>query len=80
MGNGEVGSKYRHGIAENQVFTSIKDPLLIFREMIQAEETSLFICVLLGDVGRAALDSSGIVLKADGKSTAGNVPLPEVFK
>jgi hypothetical protein len=48
--------------------------------MIQTEETWLSVCVLLGEVGRAALDSSGIVLKADGKSTAGNVPLSEVFK
>ena len=80
MGNGEVGSKYRHGIAEDQVFVSIEDPFLIFREVIQAEETSPFICVLLGDVGRAALDSSGIVLEADGKSPAGNVSLPAVLK
>jgi hypothetical protein len=80
MGNGEVGSKYRHGVAEDQVFVSIEDPFLIFREMIQAEETSPFICVLLGDVGHAALDSPGIVLEADRKSAAGNAPLPEVFK
>jgi hypothetical protein len=75
MGNGEVGGQYRCGIAEDQKFISIKDPLLFFRETIQAEETPLFVCILLADIGGAALDSSGIVLNADGKSPARHLTL-----
>jgi hypothetical protein len=35
----EVGGKNGHGIAEDQVLTSIEDSLLTFWEMMQAEET-----------------------------------------
>jgi len=40
MRYGKVGREYRHGIAEDQVFASIENPLLAFRELIQAEEAS----------------------------------------
>jgi hypothetical protein len=43
MGDGEVGRKNRHGIAENQIVVSIEDSPLAFREMFQAEETSPFV-------------------------------------
>jgi hypothetical protein len=36
----EVGREDRHGIAEDQVFPSIENPLLAFRELIQTEEAS----------------------------------------
>jgi hypothetical protein len=39
MGDGEVRRENRHGIAEDQVFASVEDPFLVFRKMIQAEET-----------------------------------------
>lgn len=74
MGNGKMGSKYWCGVAEDQVFISIENPFLFFREMIQAEKASLFICALLADVGGAAPDSAGIVLNANGKSPAENIP------
>jgi len=80
MGNGEVGCEYWRGIAENQKFISIKDPLLFFRETIQAEETPLSVCILLADIGCAALDSPGIVLNANGKSSAENLPFPASLK
>jgi hypothetical protein len=41
MRNGEVRREDRHGIAEDQVLTSIENSLLSFWEMIQAEETWL---------------------------------------
>ena len=80
MGNSEVGSKYRRGIAEDQEFISIKDALLFFRETIQAEETPLYVCILLADIGCAALDSPGIVLNTDGKPFAGDAPFPAAIK
>jgi hypothetical protein len=80
MGDGEMRRKNRHGVAEDQVVASVEDPFLFFRKMVQAEETSPFIGTLFADVGRAALDSRGIVLETDGKSIAGNVPFPELLK
>ncbi len=71
MGDGEVRRENRHGIAEDQVFASVEDPFLAFREMIQAEETSPLLCIFFCHAGHTALDSSGIVLEADGKSPAG---------
>jgi hypothetical protein len=35
MGDGEVGGENRAGIAENQVFVSVKNPFLGFREIPQ---------------------------------------------
>jgi hypothetical protein len=71
MGDGEVRRENRHGIAEDQVFVSVKDPFLTSREMVQAEETAPFICIFFCHIGETALDSSGIVLESDGKSAAG---------
>ena len=39
MGNGEVGREDRHGITKDQIFASVEDPFLAFREVIQTEET-----------------------------------------
>jgi hypothetical protein len=80
MGDGEVRRENRHGIAENQIVASVEDPFLAFREMIQAEETSLLVCIPFANVGQTALDSSRIVLEADGKSPAEDIPLPNVLK
>jgi hypothetical protein len=77
MGDGEVGGENRHGIAKDQVFASVEDSFLAFREMIQAEETSSLVCILFAHVGQATLDSSRVVLEADGKSPARDIPLPD---
>ena len=66
------------GIAENQVFASVEKPFLAFREMIQAEETAPLVCIFVAHVGEGVLDSSRIVLEADGKSSAGDIPLPDI--
>jgi len=71
MGDREVRRENRHGIAEDQVFVSVEDPFLTLREMVQAEETAPFICILFRNIGETALNSSRIVLEADGKSAAG---------
>jgi hypothetical protein len=78
MGDGEVGRENRHGIAKNQVFAPVEEPFLPFREMIQAEETSSIVCIFFAHAGQAALDSSRIVLEADGKSSAGDIPFPDL--
>jgi hypothetical protein len=80
MGDGEVRRENRHGIAENQIVASVEDPFLAFREMIQAEETLPLVYISFANVGQAAFDSSPIVLEADGKSPAEDIPLPDVLK
>jgi hypothetical protein len=80
MRDGEVRRKNRHGIAEDQVVASVEDPFLAFREMIQAEETWLIVWSFLAYISQATLDSSGIVLETDGKSPAGDLPLPDLLK
>jgi len=80
MGNGEVRRENGHGIAEDQVFASVEDPFLAFREMLYAKETWPLVYVFSGHIGRTALDSSGIVLKSDGKSPAGDIPLLDIVK
>ena len=78
MGNGEVKRKDRHGITKDQVFASIEDPLLSFGEVIQTEETWALVCSFFANVCQAALDPPGIVLKADGKSSTTDLPLPNI--
>ena len=73
MGDGEVRGEDGHGIAEDQVFAPVEDPFLSFREMIQAEETWPLVSFCSAHVCCTALDSSGIVLEADGKPSAGKV-------
>jgi hypothetical protein len=82
MGDREVGRENRHGIAEDQVFASIEDPLLGLGEMVQAEKAGTFVSVLIAHGGRAASHPPGVVLEADGKPGALNFPLtglPEQF-
>ena len=69
-----------HGIAEDQIFVPVKNCLLTFREMLQAKKTSPFLYISFFHIGRAALNSTGIVLKADGKSIAGDTSLSDFFK
>ena len=80
MRDGEVRRENRHGIAEDQETVSAEDPLLVAREMSQAEETGSLLCVLFGHSRRAALDPSGIVLEADRKSPAGQIPFPDLLE
>src|SRR4030042_4247295 len=80
MGDGEVRKENRHGIAEDEVFTSVQDPFLTVGEMIQAEETLPLLCIFFSHIGQAALHSSWIILEADGKSLAGDIPLPDVLQ
>jgi hypothetical protein len=72
--------KNRHGIAEDQIFAPVKNPLLAFREMIQAKKTSPFLYISFSHIGCTALHSTGIVLEANGKSIAGDISLPDFFK
>jgi hypothetical protein len=39
MRDGEVRREDRHGITKDQVFASVEDSFLAFRELIQTEET-----------------------------------------
>jgi len=80
MRNSELKRENRHGIAEDQVFLSVENPFLTFREMIQAEETLLLISIFFTPDSHTACDPSGIVLETDRKSFAGNIPLSEVLQ
>ena len=71
MGDDEVRREYRHGVAKDQIFVSVEDPLLAFGQTIQAEETLSLVCFFFAHVGQTTLDSSGIELEADGKSATG---------
>jgi hypothetical protein len=78
MGDSEVSGENRAGIAEDQVFPPVKNPFLAFREVIQTEETPRPVCICILDVGKGVLDSFRIVLETDGKSSAGDIPLPDI--
>jgi len=80
MGKGEVRRKNRPGVAENQVFAPVENPFLYFREVIDAQKASPLVSDFYTDVGQAVLDSSGVVLEANGKSSAGEGALPDVFQ
>ena len=80
MGDGEVRREDGHGIAEDQVVAPVEDSFLGFRETIETEETSSVFCVSFVHASCAALDSTGIVLEANGKPFAGDIPLPDVFE
>jgi hypothetical protein len=80
MGDGEVGWENRHGIAENQVISSVKDSFLVFRKMIQTEKTLPLLRNVLAHLGCTALDPHGIILKANGKSFTRNISLFDIPK
>ena len=80
MGDREVRREDRHGIAEDQIFVSEENPSLAFREMNRAEETAPLVFISFVHLGQAALDSSGIELKADGKPPTRESSLPDVLK
>jgi hypothetical protein len=65
VGDSEVRRENRHGIAENQVPTSIEDSLLSFWEMIQTEETRLAVFIVQGRTRRTTFESFAIMLDAD---------------
>jgi hypothetical protein len=48
--------------------------------MLQAEKTPPLVGICLGGVGEGVLDSFRIVLETDGKSSAGDVSLPDIPK
>jgi hypothetical protein len=76
----QMREKNRHGIGEDQIFTPVKDSLLAFGEVLQAKKTLPFLYISFSHIGHAALDSTGIVLEANGKSIAGDISLPDFFK
>jgi hypothetical protein len=39
MGDDEVRSENRHGVAKDQIFASVEDPFLALRQTIQTEKT-----------------------------------------
>jgi hypothetical protein len=80
MGDSEMRGKNRHGIAEDQIFAPVKDSLLTFGEMLQAKKTSPFLYISFSHIGCTALNSTGIVLETNGKSIAGDISLPDLFK
>jgi len=75
-----VRGKNGHGIAEDQIFAPVKNSLLAFREILQAKKTSPPLYISFSHIGCTALNSTGIVLKANGKSIAGDISLPDFFK
>jgi hypothetical protein len=78
MGDREMGGENRARVAENQISAPVKNPFLAFREMLWTEETPVPGIICFGDVGEGVLDSFRIVLETDGKSPAGNSPLPDI--
>jgi hypothetical protein len=80
MGDGEVRRENGHGIAEDQVFASVKDPFLPHGELIQAKEALQPLSIPEIHIGRTALHPSGIILETDGKPPAGKVPLPDLLQ
>jgi hypothetical protein len=74
-----VRRKNRHGIAENQIFTPVKNSFLAFGEVLQAKKTSPFFYIRFSHIGCTAPNSAGIVLEPNGKSIAGDISLPDFF-
>ena len=66
-------------ITEYQVFLPVEDSFLAFREIIQAQKTWPFFYIFFYHTGKTAFNSTGIVLDADGKSSAGDFPLPDML-
>jgi hypothetical protein len=77
MAESEVTGENRAGIAENQVCPSIKDPLLVFREMLQTEEARPFTGFCFVCSRKSVLDSFLVVLESDRKSSASDFPFPD---
>jgi hypothetical protein len=48
--------------------------------MLQAKKTSLPLYISFSHIGCTALNSTGIVLEANGESIAGDISLPDLFK
>jgi hypothetical protein len=72
--------KNGHRIAEDQIFAPVKNSLLAFREMLQAQKTLPFLYIFFPHIGCAALHSTGIVLEANGKSIAEDISLSDFFE
>jgi hypothetical protein len=80
MGDGQVRRENRHGIAEDKVITSVKDPFLTLREMIDTQETRSIPDSCFVHVGCTALHPPGIVLESDRESGAVQIPLPAALQ
>jgi hypothetical protein len=72
-----VRGENRTGVAEDQVFVSVKDPFLAFREMTRAQETLPLGRLPLAGAREGILDSLRIMLDADGKSAADKLSFPD---
>ena len=70
VGNGEVGRKYGHRIAEDQVVLPVEYAFLFFGQVGGAKKAGPLGHALFPHVGKGALDSSRVVLDTDGKSAA----------
>jgi hypothetical protein len=70
MGDSKVRGENRHGIAEDQVVTTVEDSFLAFGKMIPAKKTWPLVSITSVYDGRTALQPSGVVLEADGKPAA----------
>jgi hypothetical protein len=79
MGHGEMGREDGHGVAEDQVFASIANPLLTLGEMIEAQEASPLTLAFRTHIRGRALEPSGVVLETNGKPATIYVPLPDIF-
>ena len=80
VGNGEMGRKDGHRIAEDQVVLPVEDAFLFFGQVGRAKKTGPLSHALFAHVGKGALDPSRIVLDKDGKSAALQLPLPHVVE
>lgn len=78
VGNGEVKTQDGHGVTEDEVFSPVEDPFLIFGEMRETEEASLAFGMTVVYVCRAALHSRGVILEADGKLMTRYIPFPAI--
>jgi hypothetical protein len=75
MGDGEVSGEDGHGVTKDQVRVLVKNPFLLFREMVRTKETGPAAYILLTHSGQGALHSSGVVLKEDRKPFTGDITL-----
>jgi hypothetical protein len=51
MGDDQVIRENGHRVAEDQIFVSVEDPFLAFRQTIQAEKTPALVRLSLAYVG-----------------------------
>lgn len=80
IGDGEVGMKNGHGIAEDEVFVSVENPFLTVRQVIEAKKTWTIGWGLSAHGGKGAPDPSRVVLEENGKTIAAKTSHPDLFQ